>query len=307
MEKHNCPPGMRLVRWQDGDTLLGIATQNRTTMSAIRAANTSVDFDDIQPGTDICVPSDTPSCPAGQTYTIRVGDTLAAVAQRFGITAGELMERNPYVDPEALEIGQVICTPEADRQDDASPPMDIAPRALGGDAQAPDADSPDVQPSAVPITPLPAPIPNAPSTPPPRPTPPTPTPTPPRPTPTPPRPTPTPPRPTPSPCPTGYTSGTVRYGQTLTDILIRYNLSYQAFTRANPNLTPTRLVPGQRFCLPPSSQRSLCGSGRSYVIGPTETLESIAQTQRLTMQRLLILNPTMAPSDFIAGRAICVP
>ena len=41
-------------------------------------------------------------------YRIRPGDTLAAVAPRFGLTEVELLALNPGIEPTALHIGQRI-------------------------------------------------------------------------------------------------------------------------------------------------------------------------------------------------------
>jgi peptidoglycan endopeptidase LytF len=109
-------------------------------------------------------------------------------------------------------------------------------------------------------------------------------------------------------CPNGYTSGTVQYGQSYADLLLRYNISYQAFRLANPNLNPSRLLPGQAYCVPPSGARGLCsGTERSYVIRQNEDLFTLAQKFGTTQGRLLRINPNLAPGDFIPGRVICLP
>lgn len=108
-------------------------------------------------------------------------------------------------------------------------------------------------------------------------------------------------------CPDGYTAGTVQAGETYADLLRRYNISYQAFRLSNPNLSPTSLSAGQRYCVPPEGTRRICpGGASSYIIAEGETLESIAAKLNVTPGRLLRLNPSLAPSDFEAGRQICV-
>lgn len=42
-------------------------------------------------------------------YTVRQGDTLARIAERLGTTAERLLIINEGIDPENLQIGQVIC------------------------------------------------------------------------------------------------------------------------------------------------------------------------------------------------------
>ena len=43
-----------------------------------------------------------------QHYVVRRGDTLEAIATRFGTTAKELTRLNPGVDPVGLRVGQRI-------------------------------------------------------------------------------------------------------------------------------------------------------------------------------------------------------
>ena len=108
-------------------------------------------------------------------------------------------------------------------------------------------------------------------------------------------------------CPAGYESGTVRYGQTYADLLIENDVSYLSFRTANPSLSPTALLPGQRYCLPPRPSAA-CPSGSTRMVIPEgQTLSDLAANLRITQGRLLRLNETLAPSEFTAGRAICVP
>lgn len=54
----------------------------------------------------------TPTCPPGtMPYTIRQGDTFYLLAIRFNTTVEAIMRANPNVDPNNLQIGQVICIP----------------------------------------------------------------------------------------------------------------------------------------------------------------------------------------------------
>lgn len=45
---------------------------------------------------------------AGRTYTVRAGDSLWTIAQRFGTTWQELARKNGLDDPDMLRIGQVL-------------------------------------------------------------------------------------------------------------------------------------------------------------------------------------------------------
>lgn len=51
-------------------------------------------------------------CPQGSfAYTIRPGDTLFLLAQRFNTTVAAIQRLNPGIDPNNLRIGQIICVP----------------------------------------------------------------------------------------------------------------------------------------------------------------------------------------------------
>ena len=109
-------------------------------------------------------------------------------------------------------------------------------------------------------------------------------------------------------CPSGYGSGTVRYGQTYADILIENDVSYQSFRNANPRISPTALVPGQRYCNPPKVASPTCPDNTTrFTVPEGQTLNDLANNLRITQGRLLRLNETLAPSEFTAGRQICVP
>ena len=41
-------------------------------------------------------------------YSVRSGDTLGTIAERFGTTVGHLLVLNPGVDPQALRVGQPL-------------------------------------------------------------------------------------------------------------------------------------------------------------------------------------------------------
>jgi LysM repeat protein len=41
-------------------------------------------------------------------YSVRSGDTLGRIAERFGTTVDELLVLNPGIDPRALRVGQTL-------------------------------------------------------------------------------------------------------------------------------------------------------------------------------------------------------
>ena len=109
-------------------------------------------------------------------------------------------------------------------------------------------------------------------------------------------------------CPLGYSRGIVQNGQTFTDLLLQHNVSWQAMRSANPALSTTRIAPGTRYCIPPAGSRRLCPSGTdSYVMGQFEDLNTLSELFGVAPGLFLTVNTQLAPSDFTAGRVICVP
>jgi LysM repeat protein len=46
--------------------------------------------------------------PTRRNYTVKLGDSLGAIAEKTGVDVERLQELNPELDPQALEIGQRI-------------------------------------------------------------------------------------------------------------------------------------------------------------------------------------------------------
>ena len=54
------------------------------------------------------------ACTAGAVYTVQEGDTFATIAERYGVSPGELAELNPYTSVDQLSVGQLLCVPSDD-------------------------------------------------------------------------------------------------------------------------------------------------------------------------------------------------
>jgi tetratricopeptide (TPR) repeat protein len=81
-------------------------------------SNTSVSrpatgADHVQSGIALVAGSGSGPTPTGavRTHTIKPGDTLAAVARKYGVSLGALEAANPRVKPEHLQVGEILNLP----------------------------------------------------------------------------------------------------------------------------------------------------------------------------------------------------
>ncbi|HEY8395296.1 MAG TPA: LysM domain-containing protein [Bacilli bacterium] len=59
-------------------------------------------------------------CPEGTfLYTVRFGDTLWKLAERFNTTVEDIIDLNPGIDPDRLAVGQQLCLPLVEGDIDA--------------------------------------------------------------------------------------------------------------------------------------------------------------------------------------------
>ncbi|MFJ3957689.1 LysM peptidoglycan-binding domain-containing protein [Arthrobacter sp. NPDC090010] len=100
------PAGTYTVK--PGDTLGGIAASLGTTTAALAALNGIRNPDYIQAGQ---VLKTTGTAPAARTYTVKPGDTLGAIAARFGTDWPTLARLNGIPDPDRIFPGQVLRLP----------------------------------------------------------------------------------------------------------------------------------------------------------------------------------------------------
>lgn len=92
-----------------GDTLTAIARLFGTTVAEIVQLNAIADANRIYPGQTlyIRVPVSTPVA-CCDNYTVRRGDTLSAIAARFGTTVARLVAINQIPDEDLILTGQLI-------------------------------------------------------------------------------------------------------------------------------------------------------------------------------------------------------
>jgi LysM repeat protein len=103
---------------QRGENLFRIALRYGTTVRALAAANGIVNANRVYAGQRLVIPgrATTPSAPSqpapsGQTYTVRRGDTLLAIARRYGVSMWTLAQSNGIPNPSIIYVGQVLRIP----------------------------------------------------------------------------------------------------------------------------------------------------------------------------------------------------
>lgn len=98
---------------QPGDTLSGIAVRWGTTVQALMQANGISNPDAIRYGQRLTIPggSSAGAARSGTTYTVRLGDTLAQIGQRFGVSAAALAAANGISNPDRVVAGTTLSIP----------------------------------------------------------------------------------------------------------------------------------------------------------------------------------------------------
>ena len=224
------------------------------------------------------------SCPGGTIYTIVPGDTHFALAQRFNTTVQAIINANPGIDPNSLQVGRMICIPVAPGpgpcpggftlRSELVIPSSVSPDALGHRGR-PQAANPGVDPNRLQIgqqicVPARAPAPGA--------------------------------------CPGGFLY-TIRAGDTFFSLASRFGVTVQALTSANPGVNPNNLQVGQQICIPapaPTPSPGTC-SGFIYIVQSGDTLFSLAQRFGTTVAAITAANPGINPNQLQVGQQVCIP
>lgn len=115
--------GVLEVQVQANDTLEKMAVTYQTTVSAIMAANPGKTNANLKAGetlrivgasTDVStVENPSTEREAGETvlYRVEANDFLSTIAQRYGVSDQALIDANPSVDPNALQVAQELTIP----------------------------------------------------------------------------------------------------------------------------------------------------------------------------------------------------
>jgi LysM repeat protein len=118
---------------QQGDTLVGIASQFGVGLPTLSALNPLVTPEYLNVGDQLSVPapagapaSPTSAAPGSQRiveYQVKAGDTLAAIAANFGSTIDAIVQENNLESPDQIFVGQTLRIPIAAGGSPAATPI----------------------------------------------------------------------------------------------------------------------------------------------------------------------------------------
>lgn len=133
--QRTCPAGFSRYVIKRGESLITIARNHNISLALLLQYNPDINPYFYRAGEELCVPSSGGYCVGGRLYPVRQGDTLASIAEEFGITLERLTQANPYVNASNLLPGQVICVPVA--EEPAAPAPVPAPAPAPAPVPAP--------------------------------------------------------------------------------------------------------------------------------------------------------------------------
>jgi LysM repeat protein len=228
-----------------------------------------------------------PPCPEGNYYTIRAGDTLFSITQKFNISIDDLLEANlGLIEPDNLRVGQIICIPLA------VPPRTCPPNTVTYIIQRGDTfysisqrfdttvealikANPEVSPDTLLIGQQIC-IPRGAI-------------------------------PSPEACPPGTFTYRIQSGDTFYSLARRYRTTVQAIQQVNPGVNPNALRIGQVICIPRVPVGRCPGGSFAYTIRSGDTLYNIARRFNTTIRSIVGLNPGIEPNRLRVGQIICIP
>lgn len=238
--------GGQLYTIQQGESLAAIARRYGVTVDQVLAANNMTDRNAITAGQQITIPtSEDLSAQVQQsvTYTMQRGDSLYRVSLVFGVTVDDLLAANSLASPNAVFPGLVLRIP--------------APGSAPVATQAPPDTSTPTTPSS-----------------------------------------------------TGGRNYTVRLGDTLTQIAIQAGVTVDGLLAANGLSNPNSIYAGQVLNVPDSG-----GTARAYpaqtavnvTVKDGDSLSAIAMKYGVTVQALAVANGILDASRIAVGQVISIP
>jgi LysM repeat protein len=242
---------------KSGETISEIADRYGISTNRLLELNGIRDAKGLQVGTRITVPTTgtaKPSKPASAggssnpasrgpgNYTVKSGETISEIADRYGISSERLLELNGIRDPKGLQVGSRITVPTAGAAQ--------APRPSSGGGTA-------------------------------------------------------------SPASRGPANYTVKSGETISEIADRYGISSERLLALNGIRDPKGLQVGSRITVPTAGPAkpakppvlpaitSAQGKALSHTVRPGDTLSDIANTYGVPVEKIAALNGLKDPDNLV--------
>ena len=103
----------------------------------------------------------------------------------------------------------------------------------------------------------------------------------------------------------------VRQGDLLFELALRFNTSVEAIVALNPQINPDSLVIGDVLRIPvaaPAEQPAPAGAGAiAYTVRAGDTLYDLAPRFKTSVAAIAALNPQITPERLMAGQELRIP
>jgi LysM repeat protein len=279
-----CPSNSTQYVVKEGDTLWKLSQAYGVSVQSILDVNPGINPQNLQIGSTLCIPTaqtvsptkaapPTPAAPSTSEilpvtcpkdtfrYTIQSGDTLWKLSQAYGVSVQNIIDANPGINADNLQIGSTLCIPTVQT---VSPTKTVTPTPAAPSTS-----------EILPVT-----------------------------------------------CPQGTFRYTIQSGDTLWKLSQAYGVSVQSILDVNPGINPQNLQIGSTLCIPivqtvsPTKAAPLtseilpvtCPKDTfRYTIQSGDTLWKLSQSHGVSLQSILDVNPGINPQNLQIGSTLCIP
>ena len=266
MYNETCPPNSTQHVVKEGDTFWRLSQAYGVSVQNLVDANPGINADNLQIGSTLCIPANSSSpasphtCPSRAfSYTIRAGDTFWKLSQAYGVNLQDILDANPGVNPQNLQIGSTLCIPAARAV--PAPSAKVTP------------------PSAKAVPPMKAapPVPTAP---------------------------PIPVVPQTATTPSRHFLYSIKRCDTIYGIARNFYVSVESILDENPGINPRCLQVGTYIHIPVNC----CGENTwRYTVREDDTLNRIANKLNVCSSAIIAANPNIDFQHLIHCQVICIP
>ena len=272
-----CPPNSTQHVVKEGDTLWKLSQSYDFSVQKISDANPGINANNLQIGSILCIPANSISSTSPHTcpdrtfsYIVDSGDTLWKLSQAYGVSVQSILDVNPGINPQNLQIGSSLCIPTAQTVPapfvKTTPPTEAAPLI-----------STVPLPPATPLTPTAPPTPATPQTP-------------------------TVPQTTVA--SSRHFAYCIKKCDTICGIARKFYVSVESILKENPGINPRCLQAGTYIYVP----INCCGENTwRYTVRVGDTLNRIANKLNVCPSALIAANSNIDFQHLRQCQVICIP